>query len=289
MTIKFHIVDVFSKGRYSGNQLAVFENAHHLSTEEMQKIAKEVNFSETTFLLDDKERDGAWDVRIFTPTEEVPFAGHPTLGTAHIIRQHLLEADVKNITLRYKIGPISVTFEEDGKVFMLQNEPTFGKTIEKEEAAAVLNIGTEELCDTYPVQEVSTGLPVIIAPIKTLQTVKNIVVNERAYFEMIKDREAKAIMVFCPETVEGNTLHARDFCSYYGVPEDPATGSANGCLGAYCIYHNYFRESSISMTVEQGYEIGRPSLLFVKVKKDEKFYIEVGGYVEHIASGAWNV
>ena len=125
--IPFYIVDVFAEKKYAGNQLAVFREAHSLSGETMQLIARETNFSETTFILQDEPRDGGYDVRIFTPREEVPFAGHPTLGTAHIIRNEILGGKTDALTLNLKVGKIPVTFSQDGYSWMKQIEPEFGK------------------------------------------------------------------------------------------------------------------------------------------------------------------
>ncbi len=113
-TVPFHIVDVFAEHKYAGNQLAVFRNARGLSSEDMQKIAKEMGFSETTFVLSDAEREGGYDVRIFTPTAEVPFAGHPTLGTAYIIRQEIVRTPVQAVTLNLQVGQIPVRFDPQG-------------------------------------------------------------------------------------------------------------------------------------------------------------------------------
>jgi trans-2,3-dihydro-3-hydroxyanthranilate isomerase len=124
----YYIVDVFAEERYKGNQLAVFCHVGDLSSEEMQKIAKETNYSETTFILSDETRDRGYDVRIFTPNEEVPFAGHPTLGTAFIIRNEIMEVKKDQLTLNLKVGDIPVTFDDTGTIWMKQKEPTFEKT-----------------------------------------------------------------------------------------------------------------------------------------------------------------
>lgn len=287
----FYIVDVFAEQKYAGNQLGVFRDAKGLSSEEMQNFAKEMNYSETTFILSDKERDGGYDVRIFTPENELPFAGHPTLGTAFVIQQEIIKEQVEKVVLNLKVGQIPVTFEYSGEqvdiMWMKQINPTFGQTIDAEAVAPVLGLDEDEIDDRYPVQEVSTGTPFIMCPLKTLDAVKRARTNKDKYLELIKDTEAKAILLFCPETYsKENNLNVRVFADYYGVPEDPATGSANGCLAGYLVKHRYFGEDRIDIRVEQGYEIGRPSLLFLRAEaKGEEIDVFVGGKVIMVAQG----
>jgi trans-2,3-dihydro-3-hydroxyanthranilate isomerase len=288
--INYSIVDVFSKGKYTGNPLAVFKNAGNISDNEMQQIAKEINYSETTFILSDSKNDGGYDVRIFTPNEEVPFAGHPTLGTAYIIQNEVVEAPLDNLILNFKGGQIPVSFNnQEELLWMKQNEPTFGRILDANKISDVLNIHKENIDDRFPIQEVSTGLPVIVVPLKSLEAVKKVKINREKYFELIEHTDAKAIMVFSPETYNSkNDLNVRDFADYYGVPEDAATGSANGCLAAYLVKYRYFENSEINIRVEQGYEIERPSLLFLKAGDDNgKINVYVGGKVVKIAQGEW--
>ncbi|WP_462412796.1 PhzF family phenazine biosynthesis protein [Neobacillus sp. Marseille-QA0830] len=288
--LDYSIVDVFSQGKYTGNQLAVFKRAGNLSDFEMQQIAKEVNYSETTFILSDAKKDGGYDVRIFTPNEEVPFAGHPTLGTAYVIQNEILDKPSEKMILNYKAGQIPVTFDQNkGILWMQQNKPSFGRIVQVDTVSKVLNLENENIDTRFPIQEVSTGLPVILVPLKSLEAVKKIKINKEKYFELIENMEAKAIMVFAPETYHPeNHLNVRDFADYFGVPEDAATGSANGCLAAYLVRYSYFGKSEISLRVEQGYEIKRPSLLFLKAaEKGGQFSINVGGKVEKVAQGEW--
>jgi trans-2,3-dihydro-3-hydroxyanthranilate isomerase len=288
--INYYIVDVFSEGKYTGNPLAVFRNAGNLSEREMQQIAKETNYSETTFILSDSSNDGGFDVRIFTPNEEVPFAGHPTLGTAFIIQNEILEEPVEKLILNYKAGQIPVSFDtQEEIIWMKQNEPTFGQILDTSRVSRVLNIDKEYIDDRFPIQEVSTGLPVIVVPLKSLEAVKKVQINRDLYFELIEDTDAKAIMVFSPEAYHSeNHLNVRDFADYYGIPEDAATGSANGCLASYLVKYQYFKKSEINIRVEQGYEIERPSLLFLKASDDNgKINVNVGGKVVKIAQGEW--
>jgi trans-2,3-dihydro-3-hydroxyanthranilate isomerase len=283
----FYILDVFAEKKYAGNQLAVFRNAGAISSEEMQQIAREINFSETTFILSDEQRDGGYDVRIFTPGEEVPFAGHPTLGTAHIIRNEILRGKADKVILNLKVGQIPVTFGRDGYGWMKQIEPIFGGQHKAETLAAILKLNVEEIDKRFSIQEVSTGLPFFIVPLKNISALKNAKIDRDKYFDLIKDTAAKGILVFCPETHEPqNNISVRVFVDYYGVPEDPATGSGNGCLAGYLVKHRYFGKDSIDIRSEQGYEIGRPSLLLLKAElKDSKINILVGGKSILAASG----
>ncbi|MCA1731428.1 MAG: PhzF family phenazine biosynthesis protein, partial [Actinobacteria bacterium] len=257
----FYIVDVFAEQKYAGNQLAVIRGASNLSDGEMQSIAAEMNYSETTFVLSDEEQNGGYDVRIFTPKEEVPFAGHPTLGTAYVIQHEILDEPVERMTLNLKAGQIPV---ELGDVsWMRQPSPTFGDTFMIALLSQVLNLKETDLDERHPIREVSTGLPCIVAPLKNLEALRKCRVNGDAYYDLISATQAKAILVFSPEPYQEADLSVRFFADYYGVPEDPATGSANGCLAAYLVEHRYFDTVFIDVQVEQGYEIGRPSLLYL--------------------------
>jgi trans-2,3-dihydro-3-hydroxyanthranilate isomerase len=287
----FYIVDVFAEEKYAGNQLAVVRDAKALSDIEMQQIAKEMNFSETTFILSEQKRNGGYDVRIFTPREEVPFAGHPTLGTAYVIQHEIIREPIDTIILNLKIGQIPVTLNYSGEqrdiLWMKQMDATFGRIFKPEQISQVLSLKQREIDDKFPIQEVSTGLPFIVIPLKTLNALKQAKVIRDKYFELIKDRQAKAMLIFCPQTYnQENDLNVRVFAGYYGVPEDPATGSANGCLAGYLVKYRYFEKSQIDIQVEQGYEIRRSSLLFLRAKdKGEKIDVSVGGKVVMIAKG----
>ncbi len=289
--LSFFIVDVFAEEKYAGNQLAVFRDAKKLSDVEMQRIAKEMNYSETTFVLSDEKRNGGYDVRIFTPETELPFAGHPTLGTAYVIQREIVRKLVNRILLNLKAGQIPVGFSYRKKqadvLWMKQMPPTFGQAFSSDLISQVVSVNAEEIDSRFPVQDVSTGVPCIIVPLKTLDAVKQARISRDKYFEFIKDIQAKAILIFCPETYhKENDLNVRFFADYYGVPEDPATGSASGCLAAYLAKHRYFGEDRINIRVEQGYEVGRPSLLLLKAEdKEGKIDVHVGGKVIMVAKG----
>jgi len=285
---KFYIVDVFAERKFEGNQLAVFICEDVLFEAEMQKIAKEMNYSETTFITS-KEN---YDVRIFTPEVELPFAGHPTIGTAHVIQQELIKGNTKTLLLNLKIGPIPVLFKyKSGKVdviWMEQNPPTFGRFFDIELISQILNLDEFDIDDRFPIQEVSTGGPFIIVPLKTLDALKRAKVDVDKCLELLEKTDAKSILIFCPETRnKGNDLSVRVFAHYHGIPEDPATGSGNGCLAAFLVKHQYFIKNKIDVRVEQGYEVGRPSLLYLRAEEGDegKISVSVGGKSFIVAQG----
>lgn len=291
--MNFYIVDVFAESKYAGNQLAVLSGAGvaDLSASEMLQIAREINYSETTFIRSPVMQNGGYDVRIFTPKKELPFAGHPTLGTAFVLQQEIVREKVNRLILNLAVGQIPVTFnyrhESPDVLWMRQNSPTFDLNLSAETLASVLNLEVSEIDSRFPIQEVSTGIPFIMVPLKTLASLKKARVNLDKYFELVNTTEAQEILIFCPETYsEINDLSVRVFAPSLGIPEDPATGSANGCLAGYLVEHSYFGKESIDVKVEQGYEIDRPSLLLLQSQKIEgKIAVLVGGKVVMVAKG----
>ena len=289
---KFYIVDVFAEKKYSGNQLAVIRNGGDLSSEEMQKIAFEFNFPETTFILSDDINNNGFDVRIFTPKEEIPFAGHPTLGTAYIIQNEILSNPNDKVTLNLKVGQIEVTIDKNLEIFqMQQNQPSFGQLFEADVICEVLSITKQELDTKFPIEGVSTGLPCIIVPLKNLLALKKIKINRKKYFDLVGNISAKLILAFCSETYSDDLdLSVRVFVDYYGIPEDPATGSGNGCLAGYIVKHRYFDKTRIEIRTGQGYEINRPSKIYLKAtENDNGIDVFVGGKVIKIAEGLINI
>lgn len=292
---RFYIVDVFAEEVLTGNQLAVVTDAADLKTATMQRIARELNFSETTFLPSRLERDGGWDVRIFTPAEEIPFAGHPTLGTAWVIQNEILAEPRKVIALHLEVGriPVRAELQSDGSevLWMRQKPPCFGDILAAETAAALLGLPATEVDRRIPVQVVSTGLPCLIVPLTSLAAVKRARVDPERYSELTREPSMRAIFCFCPAAEKAeNQIHARMFAPGLGVPEDPATGSANGCLAGYLLEHRYFGDGPIDVRVEQGYEIQRPSLLRLKAAgSGDRSEIDVGGRVFPVARGDLSV
>lgn len=287
--MKFYIVDVFAEDKYTGNQLAVIPGAGDLSTAQMFQITREFNFSETTFITGEPRSNDSYPVRIFTPAEEVPFAGHPTIGTAWVIRNLLRQNQPDTVTLDLQVGQIPVSFAEPGgKGTMTTRPPSFNSPLAPEPIAAMLSLSVNDLDERYPVQVVSTGLPALIVPVKRLETVQALQVLADQVEVRAQDTDiGKVALVFCPETVAAETqLHVRVFCPLVNIPEDPATGSANSCLAGYLAKHQYFRTEEIDIQVEQGLEIGRPSRLYLKARKEnEAIEIQVGGNVQFVAEG----
>ncbi len=287
----FYIVDVFAEEKYAGNQLAVYRNCSDFSTEMMQTIAREMNYSETTFILSEDKVDNGYDVRIFTPAEELPFAGHPTLGTAFVIQQAILKKQIQHVNLNLEVGqiPVAMSYKNDqpDKLWMRQIPPIFGPIHKTEPLAEILNVSTDDIDSRFPVQEVSTGVFTFIVPLKTHRALKRARVNPEKLFEYIKNTDSKTILIFCPETYgRENRLSVRFFADDLGVVEDPATGSANGCLAGYLVHHRYFNSKEIDIRVEQGYEIKRPSILMLKAAETTgSIEVNVGGRAIMVAKG----
>ncbi len=284
MSPTFTIDDVFAEEKYAGNQLAVVRGAAGLSDEILQKITREMNYSETTFILSEEERDGGYDVRIFTPGGEVPFAGHPTLGTAHVLRDEILATPAERVVLNLEAGKIPVTFGE--VLWMRQLPPTFGPTLDPASLARVLGLEEGDLDDRHSVREVSTGLPAVIFPLKNLDALQRCRVDWTLFRESAA--AGKNLYAFCPEPHAGGPgdVSARMFTDDLGIPEDPATGSAAGCLAGYLVVQGYFGTDPVEVRVEQGYEIGRPSLLYLRAEREgDTINVSVGGKVQLVARG----
>jgi len=283
-------VDVFAEEKYAGNQLAVFRDDEGISSELMQRIAKEMNFSETTFITG-VDLDGlVFKVRIFTKESELPFAGHPTLGTAYVIQQALIGRQVEELTLDLKAGMIPVTFNyTDGEpdiLWMKQLNPVFGETHPAEPIAEFLGLEPGDIDTDWPIQEVSMGVPFFMVPLKTRDAVVRTRLDPDKIVAYTEKTEAKWPLVFCrePEDPE-NHLKVRMITT---SGEDPATGSANGCLAGYLARHRYFGDASVDVRVEQGNEIGRPSLLYLKSEdRGEEIDVYVGGRNAMVAKGAF--
>ncbi len=284
--IDFFIVDVFTVGRkYTGNQLAVYLGDP--PTVLMQQLAKEINFSEITFVTSNKPEQGGYNVRIFMPEVEAPFAGHPVLGTAFVIRRELIGAEVARVNLNLVVGQIPVCFADDGVIWMRQNQPSFGQRFERADLARILSVEEEDIDDRFPIQEVSTGLPFVLVPMASLDAVKRAKVNLDRLRALLGPHDAIAPAIFCAEALDSeNDIHVRVLDDVYGAPEDPATGSAGGCIAANCVQYGYRGGDRVELRAEQGYQIGRPSLLYLEAQKSAAgIDIRVGGRVELVAQG----
>jgi trans-2,3-dihydro-3-hydroxyanthranilate isomerase len=289
--LRFYIVDVFAESRYSGNQLAVFRDCAKLSTEAMQRIAQEMHYSETTFITSEEPQNGGYDVRVFTPAYELPFAGHPTLGTAFIVQSQILSQPAERIVLNMKVGQIPVTFSyrkgNPDILWMRQKPPTFGKTFGRGRIAKILGLKVSDFNPRFPIMLVSTGVPFVIVPLRTLKAVRGIKLELAALRKLLHETESTVILVFSPETYsKENDLNVRVLGVPEVIPEDPATGSGNGCLAAYLVKQRYFGTDKIDIKVEQGYEINRRSLLLLRARQTtDEIEVSVGGRVQFIAKG----
>lgn len=281
-------LDVFTSRPFEGNQLAVFPDATGLSDAEMQAIAREMNLSETTFVLPRDpaiERERGVRVRIFTTQEELPFAGHPTLGTAFSLRGN---TGVPEIKLDLNAGTIPVRFEDAPRqpVFgeMTQNDPVFGSTHDRASIAHVTGIPLDDIDPELPIQTVSTGLPFTILPIRNLSAMSRLAINQQRLGEYLANTGGKFLYCVTRETMDASArLHARMLT--YGA-EDPATGSAAGCAAAWLVKHG-LAHSDERVLIEQGIEMHRPSRIFVRAsqRNDRVVNVRVGGNVVEVLRG----
>lgn len=280
MSHTFFITDVFAESPYTGNQLGTLLDAADITSIDMQKIAHEFNFAETTFITGGSLERG-FDVRIFTPNSELPFAGHPTLGTAYLIRNEILKTNVSELTLNLGVGNIPVTFSEDDVSWMKQKTPRFGEPVSREEIADELGIQASDIDRQFPVLPVSTGLEFLMVPLNSYKALKAARVTD--------GKLADGYFVFCNGGYnDRQDIQARMFASALGVAEDPATGSANGCLASYLVEFKYLGSNEVEVVVGQGYEIDRPSQLYLRASRLDAVYdIRVGGKVRVVAEGKW--
>jgi len=284
-------IDVFTDTPYAGNQLAVFPNGSGLSAEQMQNLAKEINYPETTFVFDADKSKADFAVRIFTVSRELPFAGHPTLGTAYSIWELFsIWTDKKNVLrLETKVGVIPLQKQEDA-IWMTQNEPEFfDQHTDRQQIADLFDLSADEITEELPVEEVSTGNRMLIIPVKTLdamQRAQGNVGNLRKFF----DKTLIGPYLFSLETVNpGAKVHTRFFAPHIGILEDPATGSAAGPLTAYLLKHNVFG-NEFEIVNEQGIEMGRPSKILMRGrKKDNKYTVQIGGKCAYAGRGEFEI
>jgi trans-2,3-dihydro-3-hydroxyanthranilate isomerase len=304
ITIPFYIVDVFAGNKYEGNQLAVFLDLQNQIPEaDLQKIAREINFAESAFVKSN-EGDRRFGVRIFTPEHEVPFAGHPSLGSAYTIAKFLLPEAPQTLTLALAHGDIPISILQPDRVddsifFMRQAQPDMREMFAHTEVAQELGIDPNDLDTDWPIQEISTGLPYIIIPLKNLQAIEKLKL-EYVFFQKFLEKRRKyktnsatghstSLFFFTRQTCEaGNDFNTRMLLLENDrLSEDAATGSANGCLLAYLLKHE---KPAVRATVEQGFQINRKSYVYLAGSLGDGGYeINVGGRVKLIAAGVWHV
>jgi trans-2,3-dihydro-3-hydroxyanthranilate isomerase len=297
-TYRYLQLDVFTERAFGGNALAVYPEAEGLSTEDMLKISREMNLSETVFVLKPEEspvvetQDGAGTqkvlrrLRIFTPTREIPFAGHPVVGTWNALALEgvvpLPETGTGWTRILHEIGigilPVDIEFKEGApvQVVMTQGKPDLGTVVEdsheQEDIARAIGLAREDLDESLPIQVISTGLPFLAVPIRALADLKQCRVNAGLLTEIYTNLGATGCCPFTRETIEAglSRAHLRMFAPGDNIPEDPATGSASGALGAYLVHYGASGaepvEGKFSFVLEQGDFIKRPSRINLEVK-----------------------
>jgi len=280
--------DVFSAKPLEGNSLAVFFDAGGVSDAEMQSIAKDMNLSETTFVFprdQATERERGVRVRIFTVQEELPFAGHPTLGTAFALRG---DSGAKAVTLDLNVGKVPVRFEEapGEPAFgeMTQLDPKFGIQHDREAVAQATGLRAEDFDPALPIETVSTGLSFTVTPLKSLSVIQRLRADSKHVAEYLEKTDGKFLYFVARETVDpAARLHAR-MLFYNG--EDPATGSAAGCTAAWMVAHGV-AEPGERVLIEQGIEMQRPSRMFVRAaRRDNRIVnVRVGGNAIEVMRG----
>jgi trans-2,3-dihydro-3-hydroxyanthranilate isomerase len=282
--------DVFSSRALEGNSLAVFWDGRGLSDAEMQSIAKEMNLSETTFILprdEAIEREQGIRVRIFTVEEELPFAGHPTLGTAFALRAQN-GGKMPEVVLALNVGKVPVRFEDKAGELafgeMTQMDPTFGAQHDREAVARATGLRVEDFDHSLPIETVSTGVPFTVVPLKSLAVIQNLKINFGRALEYLQKSDGKFFYFVAKETVDPEArLHAR-MIFYNG--EDPATGSAAGCAAAWMVAHGVAQPDE-RVLIEQGIEMKRPSRIFVRAARNDNrvVNVRVGGHAVEIIRG----
>jgi trans-2,3-dihydro-3-hydroxyanthranilate isomerase len=293
--LRYQLVDVFTGERFGGNPLAVFTNGRGLETAIMQRIAKELNLSETVFVLPPDDPANDYKMRIFTPAIELPMAGHPTIGTAFVLaREHLVAISAENpsIRLEEQVGviPVEFAFQDDGRllVTMEQPPPTFGPEFaERAVIAEMLSLDVSAL-DDLPLQVVSCGVPFLFIPVKTLDDMCAVKVRADVWEKAVKGHAEQHLFAFTRQVErEGSTVHSRMFAPAMGITEDPATGAASGPLGCYLVKHGLVSGNPAVIVSEQGIEMGRPSFIHIQIDhKDGDFKrVTVGGQSVYIGEG----
>lgn len=302
MRYRFYTADVFTKHVFGGNPLAVFPDARGLTAERMQAIAREFNLSETVFVFPPEVAAHTRRLRIFTPAMELPFAGHPTVGAAHVlaaIGDIPLASEVTRHIFEEGVGPVGVTiFTRDGNPVFAQLSaaklPEFGPTPPSTEAiAAVLALeGADILEGQYSPQAVSCGVPFLFVPLRNRDALRRARLHREQWETVLSSFWAPALYLFTFETERNDShLRARMFAPAMGVAEDPATGAAATALAGYLGVRDTTAAGTLRWVVEQGFEMGRPSILEVEADKaaGRIAAIRVGGASVMVSEGVMEV
>lgn len=283
--IEFFYVDAFTTETFGGNPAGVIPNAENLTDEDMQKIANELNLSETAFLLPTSNADANYKIRYFTPTKEVDFCGHATLGTAWLMatKYNWIDKDDK-IVFESNIGLIPVKWLMENnqltRVSMTQVRPKV-KSIDISPAVVANLVGIHEtdIDDRYPIKIANTGVPHLMVPVKTRQAIDQAEPNLNELKKMNNDFNISTTHLFTFNTNGQFDIYTRDFCPNIGIDEDPVTGAANGALGGYLYLENILAQQERNqLMIGQGHTINRPGILYVTITPDgESAIIEVAG------------
>lgn len=291
MAHSLHIVDVFAQQAYAGNPLAVVIVEEELSDNTLQAIAAEMNFSETTFVSPLPESDGGYRVRIFTPASEIAFAGHPLLGTAWVIRSHLVSDEPERVQLNITAGPIQVDFSGDGgdvdTIWFKAPRMTLGRTAERAPVAAALGLEVGDIDAALPIQVISAGTSAMVVPLTGLDALRRSQLDLVKFSSLAAQGFPPLTYLFCRETHDpGNDFCVRFFFDAHGVREDPATGNGAAFFGHYLLEHQLNMHSKQSLRLEQGHQVRRPSLILLNTKiADSEHVIHVGGHVVPTVQG----
>ena len=287
MNLPFYIVDVFTAKKYAGNQLAVFLGAETLSEEQMQKIAREMNFAESTFITKLDAENNSATIRIFTPEHEMKFAGHPIIGTSWVLMNKIFEDQPEKITLSVPIGEIPV--HQSGDLVWLQAaQPEFLDTFLSEDFKSFSNLSHTDFDDKFPIQEVTTGSAFVIVPVKSKKALENLILDKVKMDEWLHKHcktNHRAFYFYCLEDAK---LSSRMLCVENNqLIEDAATGSASSCLQAFLLKYD---APEIQIINHQGDFINRPSQIYFNGKLTKNhFDIKIGGKTQSIAKGEWEV
>jgi trans-2,3-dihydro-3-hydroxyanthranilate isomerase len=285
MTNRIYMVDVFAEQSYAGNQLAVVICEEALPDDTMQQLAAEINFSETTFVTSQPEDNGGYQVRVFTPAREVAFTGHPILGTAWVLRHHVIAGECTQVQLNLAVGQVPVTFESsaDGRevAWFIAPPMSLGAMADRTAVSAALGLSPDDIATDAPIQVVSAGTSAMIVPVCTLDALRRGKLDLEIFSDLAAEGFPPLVYLFSRQAHEaGNDLCARFFFEAHGVREDPATGNGAAFLGAYLLEHHIFPGSDLSVRIEQGYEMCRPSLIMLRARQlSDTREISVGGYV----------
>lgn len=287
MSLSFYIVDVFTEKKYAGNQLAVFSGADALTDEQMQEIAREINFAESTFITKLDAENNLATIRIFTPEHEMKFAGHPIIGTSWVLMNTIFENQPEKITLSVPIGEISI--HQSGDLVWLQAaQPEFFDTFLAEDFLSFSNLSSADFDDEFPIQEVTTGSAFVIVSIKNKKALENLVLDKDKMNEWLHKHcktNHRALYFYCLE--DAKLISRMLYVEENQLKEDAATGSASTCLQAFLLKYN---APEIQIINHQGDFINRFSQIYFDGKLTENhFVIKIGGETQFIAKGEWEV